>query len=301
MTEYIPFEHLATVVFTLIDDWYQTKGVRLLSGKRGRKARFSDSELMTLLLLMDFLPFPGETQFLGFIRANYLHLFPELIGQSQFNRRTRGLRLIVEEFRRHLGKQLAVTERQGFLMDTKPIPVIGYKRSKSHSDFVATANYGVCASRNLKYFGYKLVMISTMDGIPVTYELVPASTDERTAADELLDQFFDRDIYADKGFIGTDWQNEHYELNGNRIWTSKRANQKIQNPKVFDLWLNSIRERIEGAFHELQNTGRNLERLLRKTVLGLTTHIIAKVTSHTLKLVLRRFHQIDVQTFKMAA
>jgi len=62
--------------------------------------------------------------------------------------------------------------------------------------------------------------------------------------------------------------------------------------------LNKVRERIEGTFNEIQNTGRNLERLLRKTVRGITTHVIAKITSYTLKLLLRRFFGIDVQTFQ---
>jgi hypothetical protein len=61
-----------------------------------------------------------------------------------------------------------------------------------------------------------------------------------------------------------------------------------------------VRERIEGAFNELQNTGRNLERLLTKTVSGLTTRVIAKVASHTLKLLLRRRFGIEVQTFQVA-
>ena len=97
----IPFVDLATIVYVLVDDWYLLHGVKLLQGKRGRKPRFSDSEVITLLLLMDYLPFPGETQYLGFIRANYLELFPELVDQSQFNRRTRALRLLVEELRRY--------------------------------------------------------------------------------------------------------------------------------------------------------------------------------------------------------
>lgn len=62
--------------------------------------------------------------------------------------------------------------------------------------------------------------------------------------------------------------------------------------------MNSLRERIEGAFNEVQNTGRNLERLLRKTIIGLYTHVIAKMASHTLKLVFRRLFGIDVQTFE---
>ncbi len=86
-------------------------------------------------------------------------------------------------------------------------------------------------------------------------------------------------IFGDKGFIGVEWQPEGTEQTGNRVWTVKRINQKEQNPKSFDRWLNSVRS--EGAFNELQNTGRNMERLLTKTVIGLSTRVIAKVTSHT--------------------
>ncbi|WP_255449159.1 MULTISPECIES: hypothetical protein [Nostocaceae] len=39
----------------------------------------------------------------------------------------------------------------------------------------------------MNYFGYKLVLISTLSGIPLVYSLVPASTDERLAAESVLD------------------------------------------------------------------------------------------------------------------
>ncbi len=38
-----------------------------------------------------------------------------------------------------------------YLIDTKPIPVLGYKRSKRHSDFRGSADYGYCVSRKLHY------------------------------------------------------------------------------------------------------------------------------------------------------
>lgn len=297
----IDFETLLTIIYVLVDDWYQHVGRRLLKGKRGAKPIFSDSEVITLLLVMDFLPFPGETQFLGFIRANYRSFFPELVTQSQFNRRTRDLRLLVEELRKHWAILLGVTCHTQFLLDTKPVPVVGYKRSKRHSDFAGSAAYGVCASRNMKYFGYKLVTLSTLDGLPVAYELVPANSDERAAAAEVLSAVWNSDIYGDRGFLGEIWQREQHDHQGNRIWTPKRTNQKMQNPEGFDRWLNSIRERIEGVFNEVQNTGRNLERLSRKTVIGLSTHVIAKMASHALRLVLRRFYGIDVLTFTIVS
>lgn len=295
----VDVETLLTIILVLVDDWYQQSGVRLLKGKRGDKPRFSDSEVITLLLAMDYFPFPGETQFLGFIRANYSPLFPHLLDQSQFNRRARGLRLLVEELRKHWAWMLGVALQTQFLLDTKPVPVVGYKRSKAKSDFAGSAAYGVCVSRKLKYFGYKLVMLSTLDGIPVAYELVPANTDERVAAETVLPFVWNSDVFCDKGFIGQDWQQEQRDSQGNRIWTPKRENQKAQNPAGFDRLLNSLRERIEGTFNQVRNTGRDLERLLRKTILGLSTHVIAKMASHVLKLVLRRFYGTDVQTFEV--
>jgi hypothetical protein len=78
-------------------------------------------------------------------------------------------------------------------------------------------------------------------------------------------------IIGDKGFIGDFSPSLIFDQTGNRIWTPKRNNQFHQNTQAFDHWLNSVRERIEGAFHELTDTGRNLEKLLAKTIVGLVT------------------------------
>ena len=59
-----------------------------------------------------------------------------------------------------------------FLLDTKPIPVVGVKRSNRDSDFAGSAAYGHCRSRSMTYFGYKLVALCTPAGLPIWYELV---------------------------------------------------------------------------------------------------------------------------------
>ncbi len=294
----ITIPDLLTIIFVLVDDWYQACGCKLLNGKVGKKPVFKDSEVMTLMLAHDFIPYPAETQYVEFIRANYLSLFPKLVDQSQFNRRARALRLLVEHLRRFWIVQKGWHLQSDYLLDTKPVPVVGYKRLKSHSDFAGNAEYGQCASRNLKYFGYKLVALSTLSGIPVVYELVPANLDERLAAEAVIDFPSHCDILADKGLLGFEWQTCIFDQTHNRIWTPKRKNQYIQNSKAFDRWLSSVRERIEGVFHEVQNTGRNLERLLAKTVVGLCSRIITKMTSHLLRHLLLVDFGIHVQTFQ---
>jgi hypothetical protein len=297
----IDIETILTIIYVLVDDWYQSKGRAMLQGKAGRKPVFSDSEVIALMLAEDFIPYPGEQQFIGYIRANHLSLFPHLLDQSQFNRRARSLRLLVEALRQDWLVELEIEHEGYFLLDTKPIPVVGYKRSKSHSDFAGSAAYGYCASRKLHYFGYKLVMVTTLDGLPVFYELVPANVEERQAAETVLTHLSNAQIVGDKGFLGDEWQTQIEQQTGNRMFTPKRANQLIQHPAGFERLLNSVRERIEGVFHEIQNAGRYLERLLAKTVVGLVTRVISKVTSHLLRYLLRSRYGIDIQTFQCSS
>lgn len=107
--------------------------------------------------------------------------------------------------------------RSNYLLDTKPVPVLGYKRRKSASDFAGSASYGHCASRKLDHFGYKLVAVTTLSGIPVVYDLVPANTDERLAAESVIDNLSSCDIFADKGFIGFEWQTSIFDQTNNLI------------------------------------------------------------------------------------
>lgn len=291
-------DELLTHIFVLVDDWYIQYGERLRPRLPGPECRFSESEMLTLLLAMDYFPYGGEQQFLGFIRANHLALFPELLDQSQFNRRARRLAGLMEALRRHWLYQLDVVSEDTLLLDTKPIPVVGYKRSKRHSDFAGSADYGYCASRKLHYYGYKLVMVTTLSGLPLVYDLVPANTDERAAAETVLADIRGCTFLTDKGFIGEDWQADVARATGNRIFTPMRDNQSPQNPPAFDRLLGHFRERIEGVFNEIQNTGRHLERLLRKKIAGIGVHVAAKVASHTLRILLKKRFGIDVLTFE---
>jgi hypothetical protein len=224
---------LLTIIFVLVDDWYQSKGVKLLQGKAGAKPDFTDSEMITLMLAQEFIPFPSETQYIGFIRANYLSLFPKLVDQSQFNRRSRALRLLVEQLRRYWLVQKGWHLDTRYLLDTKPVPVLGYKRNKHKSDFAGSANYGCCASRNLKYFGYKLVTISTLNGIPIVYDLVPANSDERCAAETVIDYFSFCDIFADKGFLGLKWQTFIFDQTNNLIGRHVEPTSTTRIPLVW--------------------------------------------------------------------
>lgn len=293
----IPIEDLFLIVYVLTDEWYQKKGKQLLGRTVGEPPTFSDSEMLTLMLAIDFFEFSSERRYVSFVRANYLKLFPAMLTQSQYNRRARSLRFLLNELRKEFAQKLDVYFEQDFLLDTTPVIAMGYRRDKSHSAFCGSAGYGYCSARRLKYWGYKLVMLTTLNGTPYAFELVPAYTDEREAADEILDTLPpDSSVWSDMGFLDADWQAD-WAAHDTHVWTTKRKNQSNQNPPAFDRLLNQVRERIESAFDLLKEGGRSVEHTLAKTLDGLAARIIAKISAITLRLYLRRFFAIDVLTY----
>ncbi len=131
----------------------------------------------------------------------------------------------------------------------------------------------------------------------VAFELVPANTDERDAAEEVLHSANPNSIaLGDKGFIDeerqVDWKNR-YEVS---VYTFKRKNQYIRNePEVSQLLLH--RRQIETTISSLERV-EDVEDTGAKTVLGLSTRVIAKVT-YTFRYYLLRFYGIDVLNFQI--
>jgi len=187
------------------------------------------------------------------------------------------------------------------VLDTTPVPKGGYKRSKKSSDFWGSAAYGYCASKKLHYWGYKFVLLATSDGIPVAFELVPANADERDAAEEILPEAPAGSVaLGDKGFIDSQRQEEWKRDFGVSVYTFKRANQKVKNPPYIQQLLKKHRSQVETTLSSLKRV-EELEHHNAKTVLGLITRVITKVTAYILRHVLLRFHGIDVLNFEFLA
>ena len=295
---HIDTETLITLVYFIVNNWYLAKGHKYLKGKPGRKPDFTDSEMITFMILKEFLQFKAERKFLGFMNGNYSDMFPDIVDQSQYNRRSRSLRLILNELRSYFADELSVQLASLYVLDTEPVPVVGYKRSKKNSDFLGSAEYGYCASKKMHYWGYKFVMLVTADGVPVAFELVPANTDERDAAEEVLPAANPGSIaLGDKGFIDQQRQEDWKKYYGVTVYTYKRKNQDEKNPPFVQQLLTDNRRQIETTFSSLDRV-EGLEDHGAKTVLGLVTRTIAKIAAYTFRKYLLHFHGVDILTFQ---
>jgi Transposase DDE domain len=180
-----------TTLFTIVDDTMKGSSMIQDALKRpGPAPRLSDSEVITLALYQELIGEPREDHFFRLHQASLRPFFPGLNERSRYNRRKRDLWSVILAVRLSLQLVLDAFElEETAVIDSAPLPCVSYKRGKGSSDFVGTADYGVCSSKALKYFGYKLHSVVSLTGLILGFLLTPASRYDNQAVVELLDSF----------------------------------------------------------------------------------------------------------------
>jgi len=78
------------------------------------------------------------------------------------------------------------------VIDSAPVPCVSYKHSKQASDFVGSADYGVCSSKALKYFGYKFHSVVSLTDLIMGFLLTAASHYDTQPVLDVLETFSHR-------------------------------------------------------------------------------------------------------------
>ena len=277
----MPLDAFLTGLYTIVDDWYQEHGQRLLAGKVGQKPAFADSEVLTLSLAQHWLGYASERRFLRFVHHNCRPLFPRLVSQSEFNRRARNLCPLLNALRLWLVDQIGARQAAAYLIDGTPVKVRHWRRYGPRSLMFPGAAVGHCAAKKETFYGYKLVLLLTLDGRLLDFVLLPANADERAGLEELLEHYRNLEVYGDKGFLDQERQQRLRERFGHRIWTPKRRNQKQQNPEGWDRCGSRLRQRVETAIDQAKDFF-GLEEPGAHTFWGFRSRVIAKLTGMTL-------------------
>src|SRR5258707_5540864 len=128
---------------------------------------------------------------LGYIRG---------LSVSRFTRRLHALR----EWLYGIISLVAEIYSQGetFIIDSMPLPVCKRARAGRCKKVRGKAFCGYCAAKKEKFFGWRLHLICTPDGVPVSFDLLPASQQDLTPSHELtvgLPQ--GSAVFGDKGYV----------------------------------------------------------------------------------------------------
>lgn len=236
----------------------------------------SDAELICVATAQVLLRCDDERRWLRLAPARIGHLFPRLPCQSQYNRHLRDLGPVLSKVGGWLARAVPTWWERLRLMDGTPVRCGASRVTVGRSALGEIAGYGREVSHHAFYWGAKLMLITTAEGMVTAFSLAnPKEFDERKQALHLLGvrpvAAGPCPIVCDKGFAGAGIEAAAAKR-GHPLIRPRRADEPTQ-VTVFPSWL---RQRIEAIIWTLKNQ-LGLERHNARTSEGLWARISQRI------------------------
>ncbi len=133
-------------------------------------AQLKDAEILTVAVVAaKYFHNHQERALCMMIRLGYIRA----LSVSRYNRRLHTLASWLEGMLVLLGELFAKGE--AFIIDSLPLPVCKRVRARRCKKVRGPAFCGYCAAKKEKFFGWRLHLITTPAGIPVSFALLEAS------------------------------------------------------------------------------------------------------------------------------
>jgi hypothetical protein len=262
----------------------------------GRPVTFNDNMILKMDMLGRLSGIKGETELLRHLERHYSALFPILPCQSWLWRLLQTLMPKMEAFRQYLRFKLGVDLEDMRLIDTLPMPVFKTARPGRGNGF-DLISWGYCASKDLYYCGFKLMLSVTPGGIPDFYDMCSAHHHDINALEELVSTLINGLALGDKGFIDDDRQQFLLEYQGVYVLTYRRVNQHHPNTALEKWILDKYRQRIETTGSQLVDL-MHIENLGAKSDIGWAKRLMGAMTAFTLGIYLNLLLERDLLAVK---
>jgi hypothetical protein len=159
------------------------------------------------------LGFASEARWLRHARAELRHLFPYLPQQPGYNKRLRRAGSLIRDCIRVLAADTSVWADDVWVVDSTPVECGRSRETARRSDLAGWAEYGYCASHSRYFWGLRLHLVATLQGLPVAFALAGAKADERdvlrgmlTAGPDLVAARPGQTLIGDKNYYGRDFE-----------------------------------------------------------------------------------------------
>ena len=251
----------------------------LTRSRPGKPPEVTDAELVCLAVAQVLLRHDDERHWLRAAPKQVGHLFPRLLGQSEYNDRLKAAAPLMEAALRWLADDTPASAELVRLMDATPIPCGQSVITVRRPGLFGYAGYGYCPSHSRWYWGSKLMLICTCEGTVTGFGLAnPKLFGERDQARQILEhQPANRPapgtaIVTDKGLSGEDTE-EFFASPELGLTLIRPARKDETEPRSFPNWL---RQRIEAIIWTLKNQ-LGLERHGGRVPAGLWARIVQRL------------------------
>jgi hypothetical protein len=268
-------------IYCLVDDAWTQVAPRLQ--RPGPQPECSDSELLAMALIGECRGLDKETELLAWWREPPLRaLFPQVPSRTRFHRRRRALAGAINLVRQLVLRSLDLAEDNQCVIDSLPIPVMGFHLvpGGSREWAVHAARFGRCASKKQTLYGYKLHCLMTLGGVILDFVLAPANETDLAVGAGLLFGLRDRLVVGDKGYISASFAAE-LQAQSVQLVTLPKRNQAAQVAPAVRQLINGVRQIVETVNGQLAEQF-HIETNHAYCFEGLCARLYTKLTAHTL-------------------
>lgn len=272
-----------TIWYVMVDDAYgrlMTRRGRPLR-RRGPAPKFSDSEVITVSLIIETFFQGHEEVGYAFVSQYLRDLFPDLIDLDRFNARRRELIAVIEAIRRDLRDQVLDCADTVRLVDSAPVTLMTYSRGARCRSVVGSEYFGVVTSKKSKVFGLRLHITATARQLVDEWLLAPAAAHDLRVLEALVQDCCDLVIIGDKAYNDAELEALLWRKRRIQLLPLRRRNQKAQWPADARRALGRVRHRVETIFSVLTTTF-NIQRPRGRSLAGHVVRVATCILAHTL-------------------
>lgn len=272
-------EDFIITVFCNVDDLWQemTKGQKIR--RRGFAPSLSDSEIITMEIVGEFQGIETDKGIWSYFKGHWLNLFPQIKSRSTFVRQAANLWCYKQKMQRKLAQKVGGLADSVHLIDGLPVPLCHYQRAKNCRLFEGLANFGYCAAKDEKYYGFKIHLVISLEGVITGFALTPANASERDTLWETVNGITGL-LIGDKGYLGQDLQQDLLDCRIN-LQTAKRSNMKDTRDRHWVKLLVKTRRLVETVIGQLSERF-HLQIVKARDLWHFTNRINRKILAHTL-------------------
>lgn len=215
------------------------------------RAEFSDAEVMTTAVIA-MLCFGGN--FEG--ARSFLHssgMMPRMLSRSRLSRRLSRLADLVGLLFHQLGltlKELNAESR--YSLDSFPVALCDNIRIPRCRLAQGESWRGYSASKRRYFYGVRVQMVVTVEGLPVEFCILPGSLSDLSGLAELpLSLPAGAQVAADAAYTFYEWEDALRESAQVRLLVGRKANSKRRDAPATHDYKQWLRRRIETVFGEV--------------------------------------------------
>jgi hypothetical protein len=270
-------QELLLWVFCLIDDEIQALALPRLR-RRGPAPTLADSEVITIELVGESWGLHTDKALFRHFRRYHLAEFPNLarVCRTTFARQAANLWRLKQLLQERLARRLACGDPV-WLVDSLPVEACQFARATFCKRFYGVADYGYDHVRKRTFYGFRLHLRTSREGVILAYELAPARVADRAMLEELNPPAGSTGI-GDRGYWDPALQ-QRLAARGVRLLAPYKHKSRDPEP-ARSARLSAVRYRIEAVNGQLAER-YGVKRTWARDLSHLRHRLVRKVLSHT--------------------